>query len=117
MPCIARILQYLPYRPQNNHGSCAAGRHVRDPRRVKIGAYTEKTGDQKIIGIENAGITYVLDGKSRITTANANVTTNSKTSIDTAAGKSFSLQNISFLTSICKSRKCRVPPEKAQSEK
>lgn len=89
MPCKARILQYLPCRPQNNHGSCAAGRHVRDPCRVKIGAYTEKTGDQKIIGIEKAGITYVLAGKSRIMTANANVTTNSKTSIDTAAGKSF----------------------------
>ena len=40
---------------------------------------------KKIIGIENAGITYVFDGKSRIMTANANVTTNSKTSIDTAA--------------------------------
>lgn len=78
---------------------------MRDPCRVKIGAYAEKTGDQKIIGIEKAGITYVFDGKSRIMTANANVTTNSKTSANTAAGKSFSLQNISFLTSICKKPK------------
>lgn len=105
MPCKARILQYLPCRPQNNRGSCAAGRYVRDPCRVKIGAYAEKTGDQKIIGIEKAGITYVFDGKSRIMTANANVTTNSKTSANTAAGKSFSLQNISFLTSIRKKPK------------
>ena len=75
------------------------------PAASKSAPVPRKPAIKKIIGIEKAGITYVFDGKSRIMTANANVTTNSKTSIDTAAGKSFSLQNISFLTSICKKPK------------